>query len=235
MQHVLIVGAHCGDGEIQAGAIAHKYAQAGYRVTFLHLTAGEKGAPPHMDVEEYRLQKIREAEAAAAILGGTSITLAHRDAELTFNEEIVKEVATIFRREKPEFVITHWENSMHPDHALCQKIVQDAWLKASLPGFDLDGLPPHGLRRVFHSENWEDMDGYEPDIYVDVTDSFDAYLEALSCYWFIMNSTSFRYYDYYKALGTMRGCLARTTYAQTLKNSKGLHVRREGHIPGFPI
>lgn len=28
MQHVMIVGAHCGDGEIQAGAIAHKYAQA---------------------------------------------------------------------------------------------------------------------------------------------------------------------------------------------------------------
>ena len=54
MKHVMIVGAHCGDGEIQAGAIAHKYAQAGYRVTFLHLTAGEKGAPPHMDVEEYR-------------------------------------------------------------------------------------------------------------------------------------------------------------------------------------
>jgi hypothetical protein len=114
-------------------------------------------------------------------------------------------------------------------------VVQDAWLKASLPGFDLDGLPPHGLRRVFHSENWEDMDGYEPDIYVDVTESFDAYLEALSCYWFIMNSKSFRYFDYYKALGTTRGCLARTTYAQTLQNSKGLHVRREGHIPGFPI
>lgn len=233
--HLMVVGAHCGDGEIQAGAIAHKYAQAGYKVTFLHLTAGEKGGPAHLTVDEYREQKIKESEKAAAILGGVSITLNHRDAELTFNEGIVKEVATIFRREKPDFVITHWVNSMHPDHALCQQIVQDAWLKASLPGFNLEGLPPHGLRRVFHSENWEDMDGYEPDIYVDVTDSFEAYLEALSCFWFIMNSSSFRYYDYYKALGTVRGCLGRTTYAQTLQNSKGLHVRREGHIPGFPL
>jgi len=233
--HLLIVGAHCGDGEIQAGAIAHKYSQAGHKVTFLHLTAGEKGAPPHLTVEDYRQLKIREAEKAAAILGGTSITLDYKDAELTFDEKIIKEVATIFRREKPDFVITHWVNSMHPDHRLCQLIVQDAWLKAALPGFDLEGLPPHGLKRVFHSENWEDMDGYEPDIYVDVTDSFDAYLEALSSYWFIMNSTSFRYYDYYKALGTVRGCLARTTYAQTLQNSKGLHVRKEGHIPGFPL
>ncbi|MEZ7170301.1 PIG-L deacetylase family protein [Sporosarcina sp. OR05] len=233
--HVMIVGAHCGDAELQAGAIAHKYAKAGYRVTFLHLTAGEKGAPPHMDVGDYLQQKIQEAEQAAAVLGGTSITLDYRDAELSFDDQIVKEVAMIFRKEKPEFVITHWENSMHPDHALCQKIVQDAWLKASLPGFELGGYPPHGLKRVFHSENWEDMDGYEPDIYVDVTDSFDAYLQALNCYWFIMNSTSFRYYEYYKALGTLRGCLARTTYAQTLKNSRGLHVRREGYIPGFPV
>lgn len=231
----MVVGAHCGDAEIQAGAIAHKYSQAGHKVTFLHLTAGEKGAPPHLSVRNYRQLKIREAEKAATILGGTSITLNYKDAELTFDEGIVREVATIFRREKPDFVITHWVNSMHPDHRLCQLIVQDAWLKAALPGFEMDGLPPHGLKRVFHSENWEDMDGYEPDIYVDVTDSFDAYLEALSSYWFIMNSTSFRYYDYYKALGTMRGCLARTTYAQTLQNSKGLHVRKEGHIPGFPL
>ena len=232
---MMIVGAHCGDGELQAGAIAHKYAQAGWNVTFLHLTAGEKGAPAQMDVNVYRDQKIREAEKAAAILGGNSITLSHRDAELTFNEEICKEVAAIFRREKPEFVITHWENSMHPDHELCQRIVQDAWLKASLSGFELDGLPPHGLKRVFHSENWEDMEGYEPDIYVDVSESFEAYLEAISCYDFVMNSSSFRYYDYYKALGTVRGCLARATYAQTLKNSRGLHVRKEGTIPGFPV
>lgn len=233
--HLMIVGAHCGDGEIQAGAIAHKYAQAGHQVTFLHLTAGEKGTPPHMTPEAYRAQKIREAERAAAILGGTSITLNHLDAELVFDDPLCREVATIFRKLKPDVIITHWIDSMHPDHRICQLVVQDAWLKASLPGFDLDGLPPHGIRRVFHSENWEDMDGYEPDIYVDVSDSFETYLKALSSYWFIMHSTSFRYYDYYQALGTVRGCLARTKYAQTLQHSKGLHVRKEGTIPGFPL
>lgn len=95
--HLMVVGAHCGDGELQAGAIAHKYAQAGYKVTFLHLTAGQKGGPAHLTVDEYREQKIKESESAAAILGGVSITLNHRDAELTFNEGNIKEVATIFR------------------------------------------------------------------------------------------------------------------------------------------
>jgi N-acetylglucosamine malate deacetylase 1 len=233
--HIMVVGAHCGDAEIQAGAIAHKYAKAGHEVTFLHLTAGEKGNPPHISVEDYRRQKIKEAEKAAAILGGKSITLDYKDAELKEDDETVTRVAKLFRELKPTVVITHWENSMHPDHALCPRIVQAAWLKAALPGFEIDGLPPHSLTRKFHSENWEDMEGYEPDIFVDVTEEFDTYLEALSQYWFIMNSSDFRYYDYYKALGTVRGCLARTTYAQTLKFPVGTNTRKGKSIPGFEL
>ncbi|WP_042142510.1 PIG-L deacetylase family protein [Paucisalibacillus sp. EB02] len=233
--HVMVVGAHCGDAEIQAGAIAHKYAKAGHEVTFLHLTAGEKGNPPHIQPNEYREQKIKEAEKAAAILGGKSITLDYKDAELKEDEDTVTRVAKIFRELKPNIVITHWENSMHPDHALCPRIVQAAWLKAALPGFDIDGLVPHSLTRMFHSENWEDMEGYVPDIFVDVSDEYDTYLEALSQYWFIMNSSDFRYYDYYKALGTVRGCVARTTYAQTLKFPIGMNTRKGKSIPGFEL
>nr|WP_155669048.1 PIG-L deacetylase family protein [Ornithinibacillus caprae] len=231
----MIVGAHCGDAEIQAGAIAHKYAKAGHKVTFLHLTAGEKGNPPHISVEEYRKQKIEEAEKAASVLGAKSITLDYKDAELKEDDETVTRVAKLLRELKPTLVITHWENSMHPDHAICPKIVQAAWLKAALPGFEIDGLPPHSLTRMFHSENWEDMEGYEPDIFVDVSDEFETYLEALSHYWFIMNSRDFRYYDYYKALGTMRGCLNRTEYAQTLKFPTGTNRRKGSGIPGFDL
>lgn len=233
--HVMVIGAHCGDAEIQAGAIAHKYAKAGHEVTFLHLTAGEKGNPTHISVEDYREQKIKAAEKAAAILGAKSIALGYKDAELKEDEETVTAVAKLFRELKPTIVITHWVNSMHPDHALCPKITQAAWLKAALPGFDIDGLPPHSLSRMLHSENWEDMQGYEPDIYVDVSEEFDTYLEALSQYWFIMNSTSFRYYDYYKALGTMRGCLMRTTYGQTLKFPIGSNTRKGSSIPDLEL
>ncbi|MCJ7841537.1 PIG-L family deacetylase [Lederbergia sp. NSJ-179] len=229
-----LVGAHCGDVELQAGAIAHKYAKAGHEVTFVHLTAGEKGNPPHISVEEYREQKIKESEKVAEILGVKTITLDYKDAELTFNDEIVTRVATLLRRIKPNVVITHWENSIHSDHALCYKIVQAAQLKAGLPGFDLEGLAPH-YYGIYHSENWEDMEGYVPDIFVDVSEEFDIYLEALSQYWFIMNSSSFRYYDYYKALGTVRGCLNRTQYAQTLKFPTGANVRKGGSIPGYEL
>lgn len=231
---LVVLGAHCGDGELQAGAIANKYAKAGWDVTFVHLTAGEKGNPPHISVEDYAKQKIAEAEKAAAILGAKSITLDYKDAELTFNDEIVTRVAALMRKLKPNVVITHWENSIHPDHALCPRIVSAAQLKAGLAGFDLEGLPPH-YYRYYHSENWEDMEGYVPDVFVDVSEEFDTYLEAISQYWFVMNSSSFRYFDYYKALGTVRGCAARCKYAQTLKMPAGTNVRIGPSIPGLPL
>lgn len=233
--HVMFVGAHCGDVELAAGAIAHKYAKAGHKVTFLHLTAGEKGTPKHMSVEEYRQQKIRESEEAAKVLGVDTITLQFKDAELRKDEETVTEVATLFRKLKPDVVITHWTESIHPDHAICPEIVNAAWFKSALPGFELGGFPPHSLKRIFHSENWEDPYGYDPDIYVNVSEEFETYLEAISRYWFVMNSSSFRYYDYYKALGTTRGCLSRTTYAQTLKFPRGANVRKGNVIPEFEL
>lgn len=231
---LVVVGAHCGDAELQAGAIAHKYAKAGHEVTFVHLTAGEKGNPPHISVEEYRKQKIAESEKVAKILGVNTITLDYKDAELKVNDETITTVATLMRKLRPNVVITHWKHSIHPDHETCYEIVQAAQLKAGLPGFDLEGLPPV-YYNIYHSENWEDMEGYVPDIYVDVSDEFETYLEAISQYWFVMNSSSFRYYDYYKALGTVRGCVNRTKYAQTLKFPVGTNIRRGSGIPGYEL
>ena len=100
--NLVVVGAHCGDAEIQAGAIAHKYAKAGHEVTFVHLTAGEKGNPAEISVEDYREQKIRESEKVAEILGVKTITLDYKDAELTVNDEIHHSCCYIDAKAKTE-------------------------------------------------------------------------------------------------------------------------------------
>lgn len=233
-KHLMIIDAHCGDGELQVGAIAAKYAKAGHKVTFLHLTAGEKGNPPNVSVEDYRTQKIRESEEACAILGAECVTLDYKDAEVQVNEESITRVATEIRKLRPDLVLTHWVNSIHSDHSNVPKIVEAAQLKAGLPGFELEGYPPK-YYGYLHSENWEDMEEYVPDIYVDVTETFETYLEAISKFWFVMNSKDFRYFDYYKALGTVRGCQNRSTYAQTLKFPVGGNIRKGSEIPGFPL
>lgn len=233
-KHLLIVGAHCGDGELQVGAIAAKYAKAGHKVTFLSLTAGEKGNPVDKSVEEYRIQKIKESKKAAKILGAETITLDYKDAELKLTDELINHMVKIIRELKPDMVITHWVNSIHPDHSLCPKLMNAAQLKAGLSGFEVDGLPPK-YYGILHSENWEDMYKYEPDIFIDVSDEFETYLEAISEYEFVMHSNSFEYYNYYKALGTVRGCVSRVKYAQTLKYPVGTNIHRGDEIPNFPL
>jgi hypothetical protein len=132
-------------------------------------------------------------------------------------------------------VITHWKGSMHKDHEATYYIVQDAIFYAALPAIKRE-LPAHGCYTQFFAENWEDPYGFEVDTYVDITDSFDQWLRAVSEYELFSGSISdFRYLDYYKALAVMRGCLARKKYAVGLMRPKGAKVHKGDALPGKPL
>ena len=48
------------------------------------------------------------------------------------NDKVRKYVADIIRRRQPTYVITHWRNSTHKDHANTHAIVVDALWVAEL-------------------------------------------------------------------------------------------------------
>jgi N-acetylglucosamine malate deacetylase 1 len=230
--HVLALGAHAADQELSAGMILAKYAQAGHRVTILSLTPGEKGHPT-LSAADYAAQKIREAEECAAHLGAETIVLPYGDATLEVTEDLKFEVADHIRALKPDVLITHWKNSIHKDHRNAHVIAHDALFYAALKRIERE-RPAHWIGRVFYSENWEDMDGYEPDLYVDTTDVFDRYCEALSRFELWNGGTGWPYADYYQSLARMRGCLGfgmRGKYAATLMRPKEAHVQRTRDLP----
>jgi len=232
--HIMAVGAHCADVEVASGLLLAKYAMAGHKITIVHLSPGEKGhrtLPP----EEYAKQKIEEARKAAALLGADVRFLPYKDAEIPVNDEIKWAVADIIREVKPDVIVTHWKGSIHKDHTACHYIVEDALFYAALPAFKR-ALPAHGVRAVYYSENWEDMQDFQVDTYVDVTEAFDLWLEVCNQYELLRGGiSSFRYMDYYKALATLRGCLAGYKYAVGLMRPRGAHVSRLPHLPGFPV
>lgn len=230
--HVLALGAHAADQELSAGMILAKYANAGHRVTILSLTPGERGHPT-LSAADYAAQKVDEARRCAAILGAESLVLGYQDAELPLTEAVKFEVCDLIRQLKPDILITHWENSIHKDHRYCHQIAQDARFYAALKRIER-ALPSHWTGRLFYSENWEDMDGYEPDIYIDTTDVFDQYCEALSCFALWNGGTGWPYADYYKSLARMRGCLGfglRGKYAATLARPRDAKVVRTTGLP----
>lgn len=230
--HVMVVGAHAGDAELMAGGLLAKYNKLGHKTSIVHMTLGEKGNR-NLTPEEYAVQKRREAEAAAKILGAEPYFLPFKDAELPNNDEAAYMLCDIIRLAKPNLIITHWEGSIHKDHTNTYHIVKTAQFYAALPTITRE-LPAHGCWTIAYAENWEDPKGYDPDTYIDITDSYDTFIEAANQYEMVSGKISnFRYRDYYEALATTRGCLSNFGKAECYMMPEGALVRKSGRFPGY--
>jgi LmbE family N-acetylglucosaminyl deacetylase len=206
-QTVLAIGAHIGDMDLTAGPTLAKLVLEGPNATIVALTPGERGHP-RLAPSEYKKQKIAEGEAFATAIGADFMVLDHSDGFLPDTDEVALELATIIREKQPDTIITHWKNSIHSDHEHAARLAERARFLAGLP-MDHE-LPPHGVRTFLHAENWEDMEGFHPSLYVPIPDeAFYRWVSAIRHQAFARGETyGFRYIDYYTALMTTRGCLA---------------------------
>ncbi len=72
---------------------------------------------------------------------------------------------------------------------------------------------------------------WRADVYLDATDVWDDYLAMLHAHALTRGGiSSFRYFDYYDALGTTRGCLGGFTKAVALMMTPGAWVRRVDYL-----
>lgn len=212
---ILAIGGHVGDMELTAGGVLASHSLKGDRIVTLALTAGERGVPAGQDVNEYRAQKVKEAEAFAEMLGGEAIVFDIPDGELQDNEEMRLRVCDVICQVRPTIIITHFKNSMHKDHMTTHRIVNDARFFAGLAAMKREN-PSHFASRLYYAENWEDAVDYNPYIYVDFSkEAYDLWIKAVSLHWFVTGSKSFPYLEYYKHLSRVRGIEARKEYAET--------------------
>ncbi|MDB4868689.1 MAG: LmbE family protein [Cohnella sp.] len=227
-QHILAIGGHAGDMDLTTGAVTAKYTQAGHKVTFLHLTPGERGHPK-LGSEDYAKQKIEEAHKFADIVGADVRFLAYKDAELPVDEEAKFLVADIIREVKPDILITHWKGSMHKDHTNSPAIVEDARFYAGLKTIIRD-LPSHFASQLFYADNWEDPYDFVPEVFIDIPEeAYETWVRAMNVYAYARGETSgFPFIEYYKALTIVRGAPAGFKRAQAFMVPRGaLHKRAQ--------
>jgi LmbE family N-acetylglucosaminyl deacetylase len=222
-KHLMVVGGHISDAENMGGAVMLKHKRAGWTVTVVHATTGEKGHPT-LPAEEYLEMRMADARASADFIGANLEIMPYRDGELRVDEESTWLMADLIRKHRPDVIVTHWRGSFHQDHNYTHDIVHQACFKAGLQAFRREH-PAHRPSKVLYSENWEDMEAYSADIYLDVTDVFEDYLALLKTHALMRERyASFRYFDYYQALGQMRGCLGGYGKAVTLMHSHGVYA-----------
>lgn len=211
--HLLVLGAHAFDAEVMAGGLVASVCARGGRATLLHMTLGEHGhdtlAPAH-----YAEQKLQEASEAAKVLGATAQHFQFSDTELPHDDTLAYAVCDVIRQVRPTVVVGHWRGSWHKDHRAAYRAAVDGLFFAALPTMERTGSP-HAPSLVLFAENWEDHEGFAPDIYVDITPGFDRWMEALRCYELGRGQlAAFRYLDYYEALARLHGCVTGVEYAE---------------------
>ena len=230
VNRVLAIGGHAADMEFSSGALIAKYTAGGAQAVLLHLTAGEAGHP-RLSAEDYARQKIAEAHRAAGILGADARFLPYKDAELPRNDEVAYQIADVIREVRPDVLITHWRGSFHSDHVNTYYNTMRALFFAGLPAIKR-AQPAHHPSTILFPENWEDMDDFQPDLYVDIEPVYDRWIEAASQYELFSGAVSgFRYRDYYEALTITRGCLSSFKRAVALMRPREALMTRTAGLP----
>ncbi len=201
--HVMTIGAHALDAELMGGPVAIKYTREGHKATFVHITRGERGNKKKSP-EEYARQLNKEMPKVAEAMGATSHWMGYPAGKLPSSEQMQMDLCKLLRQEEPDIVITHWRGSLHPRHVLTHDIVLEAIKMAADADVDT-GQKTHAVEYVYFGENCEDLDGFIPQVYIEIEDTFRQWFEAMAYYeLFRANVANVPYQDYYRTMATIR-------------------------------
>ena len=215
---ILAIGAHIGDPELMAGPYLCQKLLEGNTCQIVALTAGELGNP-NLPPEVYKRQKLKEAYEFAEKSGiQYEVVVENSDAFLNMTEDLVQSVESIVINSKADEVITHWRGSFHPDHRTAHEVVSKAILRIHVNRYISNNV------KLRYAENWEDMESFHKDELVEISDeAFNLWANSIKHEEFVHGGFSrFRYFEYYSALMTIRGCLNGTNRAVALMEEKSI-------------
>jgi LmbE family N-acetylglucosaminyl deacetylase len=188
LERALVVVSHPDDAEFGAAATIASLTAAGARVDYVVTTDGGKGTEdPAVRPEELSATRTAEQRAAADVLGVSEIVhLGYPDGYLTPSLDLRRDISRQIRRFRPDLVLTqnpqrrldHNPFIGHPDHlatgeATLAAVYPAARDRLNFPELAEEGLEPWKVRQVL-------LFGVEqPNLWVDVADTFDVGLEAL--------------------------------------------------------
>jgi len=173
---LLAIAAHRDDAELTCGGTLAKAARAGHRVGILDLTQGESGTRGDAAT------RAAEAERAARALGVVvRLNAGLPDAHLANDETSRTKIVEMIRRTKPREVILPYPVGRHPDHRIASELGRDACYLAGLVKYAPGTGEPHRPFKLLYALAYRE-DPVKPSFVVDISDSFEAKIQAIRCY-----------------------------------------------------
>lgn len=192
IEKALVISAHVGDFVWRSAGTIAKYAKCGTQVDVIVLTYGARGESGAFykkfggTVEECKVVRRAEAEKASEILGVNSIIFCdYDDFPLDMNMNRLELLAEEIRKASPSFIITHdtGKDRVNPDHTKTADALIKAHAIAAARGAYLNGAPvlPHRIPVFGFEPMSTEACGYNPDIYVDITEEWNMKMAAMEC------------------------------------------------------
>ena len=173
---LLAIAAHRDDVELTCGGTLAKAVRAGHRVGIIDLTQGEMGTRGNAETRTV------EAERAAKTLGVTvRLNAGMRDASIVNDEPSRAKLVELIRRMKPRVVILPFPVGRHPDHRVASELGRDASYLAGLKKYAPETGEAHRPFKLLFALAYRE-DPVKPSFVVDISDVFEAKMEAIRCY-----------------------------------------------------
>jgi LmbE family N-acetylglucosaminyl deacetylase len=223
---VLAVYAHPDDPEISAGGTLARWADSGAEVHVAVTTRGDKGtSDPDADLEKLTHLRVEETATAARKLGVTQVHhLDYPDGELPDDRSLRLDLVRLVRAIRPDVVLCPDPTSVffgdsyvnHRDHRVTGWAALDAVAPAAgnphyFPELRAEGLDVHQVRAVYLSGT------FEPNVWVDITDTLERKIEALFCHTSQLVETGEWFRDFLREVAEGAGKAAGVTYAEAFR------------------
>lgn len=226
----LVVSAHSADFVWRAGGSIALHAAAGFAVTVVCLSFGERGESAKlwrqsgMTLDRVKIERQKEAEAAAKALGVSDIQFWDLgDYPLNLDNDSLYRMADLYRAVRPGFVLTHSrEDPYNRDHPATSAFTQHARIVAQAhghkPGETVIGAPPVFLFEPHQPEQCRWM----PNVLLDITPVWAKKRAAIECM-----AGQEHLWEYYTRVAEQRG-------VQAARNSDKTITYGEAYEAVFP-
>lgn len=184
---VLVVTPHPDDAEGGAGGTIARFTNEGKKVVLVVCTNGDKGTSDRT-LKPEKLAAIREKEQldAAEALGIAEVVfLRFPDQNLEDCREFRLALCRQIRKHRPDLVVTIDPGSnryiRHRDHYMTGRVTLDVVFPYARDHLAFPELLEEGLEPFKVQEVWL-FRSQEPDVFVDITDTFVTKVDSLYCH-----------------------------------------------------
>ncbi len=189
-RNIVVFCAHNDDQVLGAGGALIKYAREGFNIHTYIFSYGEK-SHPWLKKRVATATRVKEAREADKFIGGKSLIFfgleEGRFIEQAKQRNLTEEISGIIDSLKPVKVFTHSAGDIHPDHKAVNRIIVEAYEKASFKP-ELYSFDVWNIFR-FSSDH--------PMLVVDITDTFSDKKKAIQCHksqWMAMSALVWNVY-----------------------------------------